>query len=69
MIHVLMNYSYVCHFQLSLYLFTELKIDKWVPQEEDIKILSVWLHQHPLTSTENQLARVILTHLNWGFDE
>ncbi|XP_034176460.2 ectopic P-granules autophagy protein 5 isoform X1 [Osmia lignaria lignaria] len=61
--------NFVLAGKLSLYLFTELKIDKWVPQEEDIKILSVWLHQHPLTSTENQLARVILTHLNWGFDE
>ncbi|XP_003703213.1 ectopic P-granules autophagy protein 5 isoform X2 [Megachile rotundata] len=61
--------NFVLAGKLSLYLFTELKIDKWIPQEEDIKILSGWLHQHPLTSTENQLARIILTHLNWGFDE
>ncbi|KZC09301.1 Ectopic P granules protein 5 like protein, partial [Dufourea novaeangliae] len=55
--------------KLSLYLFTELKIDKWNPQEQDIMILSTWLHQHSLTSTENYLARLILCQLNWGFDE
>ncbi|XP_076670129.1 ectopic P-granules autophagy protein 5 isoform X3 [Andrena cerasifolii] len=55
--------------KLSLYLFTELKIDKWVPHKEDIAILSGWLHQYPLTSTENHLARLVLTHLNWNFDE
>nr|XP_033322179.1 ectopic P granules protein 5 homolog isoform X1 [Megalopta genalis] len=55
--------------KLSLYLFTDLKLDKWIPQEEDINILSKWLHQHPLTSTENHLARLILSHLNWGFNE
>ncbi|XP_076238292.1 ectopic P-granules autophagy protein 5 [Calliopsis andreniformis] len=55
--------------KLSLYLFTELKTDRWVPREEDIIILSVWLHQYPLISTENNLARLVLTHLNWGFDE
>ncbi|CAK9832986.1 Ectopic P granules protein 5 homolog [Anthophora retusa] len=55
--------------KLSLYLFTELKLNKWIPRKEDIDILSTWLHKCPLTSTENNLARLILTHLNWGFDE
>ncbi|OAD55806.1 Ectopic P granules protein 5 like protein, partial [Eufriesea mexicana] len=55
--------------KLSLYLFTDLKLHKWIPDEKDIVILSTWLHQYPLTSTENHLARLILTHLNWGFDE
>lgn len=54
--------------KLSLYLFTELKIETWIPQEQDMVILSTWLHQHPLTSSESQLARLVLTHLNWGFD-
>lgn len=52
--------------QLSLYLFTELRIDKWTPREEDMLVISNWLHQHPLTSTENHLARLVLTSLNWG---
>ncbi|XP_043252581.1 ectopic P granules protein 5 homolog isoform X1 [Colletes gigas] len=55
--------------KLSLYLFTELKIDKWIPQEENIVILARWLHEYPLSSTENYLARLVLTHLNWGFDK
>ncbi|XP_071650229.1 ectopic P granules protein 5 homolog isoform X2 [Temnothorax longispinosus] len=54
--------------KLSLYLFTELKIVMWVPQQQDIAILSTWLHQHPLTSSESHLARLVLTHLNWGLD-
>ncbi|XP_020712165.2 ectopic P granules protein 5 homolog isoform X2 [Athalia rosae] len=54
--------------KLSLYLFTELRIGKWVPSEDDFKILSTWLHQYPLCSTENHLARLILSHLNWGLD-
>ncbi|XP_012225114.2 ectopic P granules protein 5 homolog isoform X2 [Linepithema humile] len=54
--------------KLSLYLFTELRIGMWVPQQEDMTILSTWLHQHPLTSSESHLARLILSHLNWGLD-
>lgn len=54
--------------KLSLYLFTELKIGLWVPQQQDVTILFTWLHQYPLTSSESHLARLILTHLNWGLD-
>ncbi|XP_020300063.1 ectopic P granules protein 5 homolog isoform X2 [Pseudomyrmex gracilis] len=54
--------------KLSLYLFTELKIGLWVPQQQDVTILFNWLHQYPLTSSESHLARLILTHLNWGLD-
>ncbi|KAK1120451.1 hypothetical protein K0M31_012430 [Melipona bicolor] len=61
--------NFVSAGKLSLYLFTDLKLHKWVPHEKDIVILSTWLDQYPLTSTENHLARLILTNLNWGFDE
>ncbi|XP_012284320.1 ectopic P granules protein 5 homolog isoform X2 [Orussus abietinus] len=54
--------------KLSLYLFTELRIEKWIPQEEDMKVLSSWLHQYPLSSTESHLARLVLNHLNWGYE-
>ncbi|CAD6215664.1 GSCOCG00000476001-RA-CDS [Cotesia congregata] len=54
--------------KLSLYLFTELSIGKWIPREEDLGILSGWLHNFGLGSTESHLARLILTHLNWGLD-
>lgn len=49
-------------------MFTELKMDKWIPQEQDFQVLSFWLHQHSLSSTESHLARLVLTHLNWGLE-
>ncbi|XP_012532933.1 ectopic P granules protein 5 homolog isoform X2 [Monomorium pharaonis] len=60
--------NFVAVGKLSLYLFTELKINTWVPQQQDMTILSTWLHQYPLTSSESHLARLVLTHLNWGLD-
>lgn len=54
--------------KLSLYLFTELSISKWIPREEDIRVLAHWLHNFTLSSTESHLARLILNHLNWGLD-
>ncbi|XP_033214682.1 ectopic P granules protein 5 homolog isoform X2 [Belonocnema kinseyi] len=60
--------NFVAVGKLSLYLFTELRIEKWIPQSEDMNVLSVWLHQYPLSSTESHLARLVLSHLNWGFD-
>ncbi|XP_014236749.1 ectopic P granules protein 5 homolog isoform X1 [Trichogramma pretiosum] len=54
--------------KLSLYLFTELSINQWVPKDDDLRILSNWLHHFPLNSTESHLARLIISHLNWGFD-
>ncbi|XP_014203959.1 ectopic P granules protein 5 homolog isoform X2 [Copidosoma floridanum] len=54
--------------KLSIYLFTELNIHRWVPKDEDFQVLSDWLHQFPLSSTESHLARLIISHLNWGFD-
>ncbi|XP_043590253.1 ectopic P granules protein 5 homolog isoform X3 [Bombus pyrosoma] len=61
--------NFVSAGKLSLYLFADLKLHKWVPHEKDIVILSTWLKQYSLTSTENQLARLILTNLNWRFNE
>ncbi|CAB0036559.1 unnamed protein product [Trichogramma brassicae] len=54
--------------KLSLYLFTELSINQWVPKDDDLRILSNWLHHFPLNSTESHLARLIISHLNWSFD-
>jgi hypothetical protein len=38
----------------------------WKPTEQDISIISHWLLEFPLSSIENQLARQILSELNWG---
>lgn len=52
--------------QLSLYLFKELPLQLWKPIEQDLSIISHWLLECPISSIENQLARQILTNLNWG---
>jgi hypothetical protein len=52
--------------QLSLYLFKELPLQLWKPTEQDLSIISYWLLEFPLSSIENQLARQILSQLNWG---
>jgi hypothetical protein len=38
----------------------------WKPTEQDLSIISHWLFECPLSSIENQLARQILSELNWG---
>lgn len=55
--------------KLSLYLFTELRIEKWIPQTGDLNVISAWLIQFPLSTTENHLARLVLSHLNWGEED
>ncbi|XP_051171465.1 ectopic P granules protein 5 homolog isoform X3 [Leptopilina boulardi] len=55
--------------KLSLYLFTELRIEKWIPQNGDLNVISAWLHQYPLSSTESHLARLVLSHFNWGLGD
>jgi len=43
-----------------------LPLHLWKPSEQDLSIISNWLLDCPLNSTENQLARQILSQLNWG---
>jgi hypothetical protein len=38
----------------------------WRPIEQDLCIVSHWLLECPPSSVENQLARQILSQLNWG---
>ncbi|PNF33683.1 hypothetical protein B7P43_G12333, partial [Cryptotermes secundus] len=52
--------------KLSLYLFKELPLHLWKPTEQDLCIVSHWLLECPPSSIENQLARQILSQLNWG---
>ncbi|XP_066999967.2 ectopic P granules protein 5 homolog [Anabrus simplex] len=55
--------------KLSLYLFKELPLRLWVPTHQDMSTISYWLRESPLMSTENHLARLILSNLNWGCSE
>ncbi|XP_034233842.1 ectopic P granules protein 5 homolog isoform X2 [Thrips palmi] len=54
--------------KLSLYLYRELPLNHWQPVRDDVTIITRWLLRFPLTSPENNLARYILTNLNWGFN-
>ncbi|KAF7993173.1 hypothetical protein HCN44_006233 [Aphidius gifuensis] len=54
--------------KFDLQLFTELNIDKWIPDDNDIFIIANWLRNNTLQSTESHLARLLLKNLNWGLD-
>ena len=54
---------------MSIYLCSELPLYLWLPSLSDMSLLREWLLNHAPDSTENQLARLILSKLNWGFNE
>lgn len=51
---------------MALYLFRALPLELWEPSADDITCVSHWLLFTPVGSVENQLARIILSKLNWG---
>ncbi|XP_022249483.1 ectopic P granules protein 5 homolog isoform X2 [Limulus polyphemus] len=51
---------------MALYLFRVLSLKQWQPLDQDLDVISNWLISNPLSSPQNQLARVILCSLNWG---
>ncbi|XP_030371319.1 ectopic P granules protein 5 homolog [Scaptodrosophila lebanonensis] len=51
------------------YLFRSLPLENWKPGMEDFEVLSNWLLHFSYTSPENMLARLVISHLNWGFDD
>ncbi|XP_065206271.1 ectopic P granules protein 5 homolog isoform X2 [Planococcus citri] len=54
--------------KFSLYLFRELPISSWKPNHVDSLALNDWLLNCCLTSSENNLARYIISQLNWSTD-
>ena len=56
-------------FQVSLYLFRGLPLRLWKPQDDDITLVKDWLLGYELAKAENQLARLILSKMNWGYNE
>ncbi|XP_053947288.1 ectopic P granules protein 5 homolog isoform X1 [Anastrepha ludens] len=52
----------------SKYLIKSLPLENWKPGMDSFEILSNWLLHFDYTSEENMLARIVLSHLNWGFD-
>lgn len=53
----------------AAYLFKALPLESWHPSMDSFELLSNWLLHFEYQSAENQLARLIIGHLNWGFDE
>uniref|UniRef100_A0A1A9W6G3 Ectopic P granules protein 5 homolog n=1 Tax=Glossina brevipalpis TaxID=37001 RepID=A0A1A9W6G3_9MUSC len=51
-----------------IYLYKSLALESWKPNMDCFEILSNWLLHYEYTSSENRLARVIISHLNWSFD-
>eukprot|EP00057_Strongylocentrotus_purpuratus_P029333 XP_011683807.1 PREDICTED: ectopic P granules protein 5 homolog [Strongylocentrotus purpuratus] len=54
---------------MSVYLCSELPVYLWQPSVSDMSFIRVWILDHSPDSTENQLARLILSKLNWGYTE
>lgn len=50
---------------LCLYLYEELPLSIWRPNENDLDIITKWLTQNSITSNESRLARMIISRLNW----
>ena len=53
----------------AIYLYKSLPLENWKTDIESFEILSTWLLNYNYEHSENVLARVIISHLNWGFDE
>ncbi|XP_037885384.1 ectopic P granules protein 5 homolog isoform X1 [Glossina fuscipes] len=51
-----------------IYLYKSLPLETWKPSLDCFEILSNWLLHFDHKSSENLLARIIISHLNWGFD-
>ncbi|XP_071788389.1 ectopic P granules protein 5 homolog isoform X2 [Asterias amurensis] len=54
---------------VSLYLFRGLPLHLWQPLERDIIMVKEWLLEYDLAKPENQLARLVLSKMNWGYNE
>nr|XP_054752427.1 ectopic P granules protein 5 homolog [Lytechinus pictus] len=54
---------------MSVYLCSELPVHLWKPSVSDMSLLRGWILDHSPDSTKNQLARLILSKLDWGYTE
>lgn len=52
----------------AIYLIKSLPLENWKPGMDSFEILSNWLLHFDYSSQENMLARIVISHLNWGFD-
>ena len=52
--------------QSCVYLFSGLSINLWHPTYKNMDCIKSWLLKADLSSPEHQLARYIVSNLNWG---
>lgn len=52
--------------QACVYLFSGLSVQLWHPTYKNMDCIKSWLLKADLSSPENQLARYIVSNLNWG---
>lgn len=53
----------------AAYLFKALPLENWHPNMDSFELLSNWLLHFDYQTAESHLARLIIGHLNWGFDD
>ncbi|XP_071084165.1 ectopic P granules protein 5 homolog [Haliotis cracherodii] len=53
---------------MSLYLFRELPMWSWLPSDPDMLVLRQWLLLSDLAQPQNQLARLVLSRMNWSIE-
>ena len=51
---------------MALYLYKNLPLVYWIPDEQDFNLIRGWLIQDGTSSLKNQLARYIIRELNWS---
>ena len=52
-----------------VYIFDLLPLSLWCPTIEDLEKIRAWLLHKPVTSEENQTARILLSNLNYQLTE
>lgn len=53
---------------LALYLYEELPISIWQPDDTDLNIIIKLLKSHPLNHDGSRLSRMIISRLNWDLN-
>lgn len=54
---------------MACFLMQAMPLALWVPEREDLDIISHFLLYYPLSSSQSQLARLIIQSLNYGFEK
>ncbi|CAN7996188.1 unnamed protein product [Ixodes hexagonus] len=53
---------------MACYLMQSMPLRLWVPDKQDLDIISHFLLYYPLDSPQSQLARLLIQNLNYGFN-